>query len=121
MNEEQKGTQDGLPTIQAESTSDSSKNTGMAVLSYLGPLVIISFLSAKEDLFVKFHIKQGFVLLAIEVLIWILSMSLIFLWFIWNIIHAIVLILIIVGIMNAVKGREKELPLIGKFARHFRF
>ena len=37
-----------------------------AVLSYLGPLVIISLLAGgKEDSFTKFHIKQGLVLFTI--------------------------------------------------------
>ena len=34
----------------------------MAVLSYIGPLVIVSYIVANNDPFVKFHIKQGLVL-----------------------------------------------------------
>ena len=46
------------------------KDVLMAVLAYIGPLVIISYIQAKNDLFVKFHIKQGLVLLVIEVAVW---------------------------------------------------
>ena len=45
----------------------------MAVFSYLGPLIIISYLTAKEDSFVKFHIRQGAVLFGIEIALMILT------------------------------------------------
>src|SRR3989344_4162101 len=35
----------------------ANNNTVMAVLSYIGPLVIISYLVSRSNQFVKFHIK----------------------------------------------------------------
>ena len=98
------------------------KNTVMAILAYLGPLIIISYVAAKDDPFVKFHIKQGLVLLVIEFIVWALSMF-IFLPFLvlWQLLNLATLVLSIVGIVNAIKGREKELPLIGGYAKHFTF
>jgi uncharacterized membrane protein len=97
------------------------KNTLMGVLSYIGPFVIISYLTAKDDPFVKFHIKQGLVLLVIEILLWLLSMFMWPLWMIWQIINFVTIILSIIGIINVVKGKEKELPIVGSHAKHFNF
>ena len=91
------------------------------ILSYLGLLVIISFIFGREDHFVKFHIKQGLVIVCLDIIGWILSWVDWQLWPIVNIINLAALIFSIVGIVNVVKRREKELPWIGQFARHFTF
>lgn len=107
----------------ASMASSAQKNKLMAVLAYLGVLVIVSFIFAKDDQFVKFHIKQGLVLLAIEAVVWIIRMSMIFypLWFILHLINLAAFILAIVGIINALKGEEKQLPLVGDYAKYFKF
>jgi|SRR3989344_5845063 len=99
--------------------SKDDKNTVMGILSYLGPLVIVSYLTTKDDPFVKFHIKQGLVLLTIEVAIFILGSFMYQLWMILNIVNLAMLVLSIVGIVNVTKGQEKELPLVGAWAKHF--
>ena len=98
-----------------------SNNTAMAVLSYLGPLVIIPFLLAKDDPFVKFHIKQGIVLVVIEILFSILTSIFWMLWMIYNLVNLGIVILIIIGILNAIKGEQKELPVVGQFAKNIPF
>lgn len=103
-----------------QQTSGPEKNTLMAVLAYIGPLAIVSFLVAKDDPFVKYHVKQGFVLLTIEVALYFLSMVLPIIWPVINLAQLGVLILAIVGIINAVGGKEKELPLVGKYSSHFK-
>lgn len=113
-------------TNMAQSTPPAAvaqKNIGMAVLSYLGPLVIISYLTAKDDPFVKFHIKQGLVLLTLEVAVWLLS-SLFFsyaIWLVWRLVHLAIFVLAVIGIITAAKGEEKKLPVIGDLAKHFTF
>lgn len=105
--------------MDAQQNNNSGKNIGMAVISYLGPLVIVSYLIAKNDPFVKFHAKQGFVLLVIEVALWIVGMVLWILWPILWLVNIFILVLVIVGIVRAVNGEEKELPLVGKYAKYF--
>lgn len=111
------------PQSDKASLSSADQGTLFGVLSYLGPLVIISFLMAKDNSFVKFHIKQGAVLFVIEIIIWIIS-SMFWLyqfWMILNLVNLFVLVLSIVGIINVVQHKEKELPLIGQFGRYFKF
>ena len=96
--------------------SSSGKNTGMAAICYLGILVFIPMLTKdKNDPFVKFHIKQGLVLLIAYVvtgfIFWIPLVG-------WAI-GVIMFILFIMGIMNALGGKETKLPIIGQFGEKF--
>ena len=94
------------------------KDVLMAVLCYLGILVVIPLLTeAKNDPFVKFHIKQGLVLLITSVIVGAVSMVPLIGWFILGpILGLACFILAIIGIVNAVGGHEKALPLIGQYA-----
>ena len=98
-----------------------SQKTVMSILAYIGPLVIVSYLTSKEDPVVKFHIKQGLVLLVIEVAAWFLGMVFWPLWILFNLVNLATLILSIVGIVNAAKGQEKKLPWVGEYAKYFTF
>lgn len=110
------------PADTATPASDAPKNNvAMAVLSYIGPLVIVSYLTAKDDPFVKFHIKQGLVLLVADVALWIIGSMVYMLWPVIQLVNVAILILAIVGIINAVKGQQKELPFVGKFSSNFKF
>src|SRR3989344_9381412 len=95
------------------------KNVLMAVLAYIGPLVIVSYVTAKDDAFVKFHIKQGLVLFVIEIGVWILGMMMWQLWPLFSIVNLATVVLSIIGIINTLKGKEEQLPVVGKFSRYF--
>jgi len=97
------------------------KNMAMAILAYIGPLVVVSYLVAKDDPFVKFHIKQGLVLIVIEMVVWFLGMGLYAFWMIYNIVNLATFVLSILGIINVVHGKEKNLPLVGELSRYFTF
>ena len=100
---------------------NTQKNTLMGILAYLGPLVIISYPMSKDDPFVKFHIKQGLVLLVISVVLWLLeSMTWRYL-MIFNFVQLAIFILSVIGIVNVVQKKEKGLPLVGSFASYFTF
>jgi len=95
----------------------------MAVLAYLGILIIIPFIVAKEDPFVKFHLKQGLILFIAEAVVWLLGMTVIG-WELWQLLELVnlaTLILAILGIVNVVQGNQKELPLVGSMSSYFTF
>ena len=103
-----------------------------AVLSYLLIGIIWYFADEKmkKSSFARFHAKQGLVLL-IACIIYSVVISAIFLplvfmslgmlWPLMQLLNLIPWIFIILGIINALNGKEKELPLIGKFAEKFDF
>ena len=100
----------------------ASGNTGMAILAYLGILVIIPLVSdAKNDPFVKFHAKQGLVLFIGEVIATFIVAIPVLGWILSPLIWLAAVVLSIVGIINAASGQTKELPVIGKFASNFNF
>lgn len=97
------------------------EKTLFAILAYIGPLILISFLLAKDDAFVKFHIKQGLLLVIGEVATWMLGMMFWPIFPLVQIANIFLLVLAVVGIIRAANGEMKELPLIGQWAKSFTF
>lgn len=111
-----------VPVQEGEKVVGTTEhNKLMGVLAYLGILVVIPLLVAKDDPFVKFHVKQGLVLLIIEVGWWLLVMSLYFLLMLMPLFQFAIFVFIIIGIVNVARGKQKELPFIGNFSKHFTF
>lgn len=108
-----------LKALKVNRIPMEQKNTLMGILSYLGPLVIVPLLTSKDDPFVKFHIKQGLVLLVIEAVAWAVGMVMWQLWFFIPLINLFTLIMSIMGIVNVVQGKQEKLPLIGQYGEKF--
>lgn len=113
-------------TTASYAAADVQNNKVMAVLSYIGILVLIPIFAAKESPFARFHANQGLILFLCEIIFaaanMILSVIFAFLGplaLLWTLVAALVniafLVLLILGIVNAAQGMAKELPLIGKF------
>ncbi len=98
---------------------------GIAWLSYFGILVIIPILLQKENPYTKFHVKQGIVLLVTTIIWSIVGFVLGFIPVIGFIVYLIgwlvIMVLTVIGIINAVQGNEKELPIIGKYSEKISF
>ena len=93
------------------------KNTGMAALSYLDILVVVPLLTdAKNDPFVKFHVAQGLVLL----IVWVVGSFVFWVPFVGWLLGLIALVLSIIGLIAALNGEKKELPIIGNLAKNFK-
>lgn len=115
------------------SKEDIEQNKVMSVLAYFGFLVIVPIVAAKNSPFARFHSNQGLVLF-LGMIAWIIADSIasailrailwkgLGLWSIYSlcttvldICYLVFTILAIIGIINALNGRAKDLPLIGKF------
>lgn len=104
---------------------DIQSSKAMAILAYLGPLVLIPLFAAKDSRFARYHTNQGLVLLIgwiaysivysiLSRIILAISWRLYFLVSIIGLIGLVFLVLAVIGIINAANGRAKELPVIGK-------
>ena len=103
-------------------SGSSSSGAGLAILAYIGILVVIPLVANKDNNpFVKFHTKQGLVLLIAGVIGAVVSAVPVLGWIAAPFIGLGVFILMIMGIINAAGGKTKELPLIGHFASNFNF
>ena len=86
----------------------------IAIISYItwiGLLIAFIMNNDKKNNFAKFHIRQVLLLFLSSLLVpipiigWIWGICLIVLW--------------IMGLVSAVNGEEKEVPLIGKYAQEW--
>lgn len=105
---------------------DIEQNKAMAILAYLGILVLVPIFAAKDSRFARFHANQGLVLLismvAYSIIENILNAVFYAIWWglgsifsiILNVIYLVFIVYIVLGIVNAAKGEAKELPVIGK-------
>lgn len=95
---------------------DIDKNKFMTILCYLGILIIIPFLVAKESKFVKFHINQGLCFIVFALVMCVFSCIPFIGWIIEAVTGIACLILMLMGILNAARGNAKELPIIGRYS-----
>ncbi|MDR0843505.1 MAG: zinc-ribbon domain-containing protein [Acidobacteriota bacterium] len=105
--------------------ADVQENKTMAILAYIIFFIPLLTGDHKKSPFVLFHTNQGTVLfisaVVYSVVYFILSAILAFVpflgWFLillLSLCYLLVPVLAILGILNAVNGKLKELPLIGK-------
>jgi len=110
--------------IQADPT-DAEQGKVMSILAYISFLCFVPILTGdhKKSPFVKYHTNQGVVLFITSVALWIVQQILYWiframhLWALSSLLSSLVgiavLVLAILGIINAVNGRMKPLPVIG--------
>ena len=99
--------------------NDVSQDKVFGVLAYLGFLWLIPFFMRRDKQFVRFHLNQALILLICQAIIYVLTFVSKAISFniggYISILNFALGILSIVGIVHAIKGEEKELPLIGQF------
>ena len=118
--------------------ADISTNRIIALFSYLGPLVLVPIIGTPKSKFAMFHANQGLILLIAEIVYANVNgiirclLKVIFpvkdlFWFfipvrgtVCNIIYLLMgivwlvfVIASVIGIINAARGKAKELPVIG--------
>ena len=131
-------------TQQQQTQADTADNSRIyCILSYIGILWLVGLLvQEKNDPKVRFHVGQGIILSIVNVgLVIVITIVLAILspilnqsigWgglltvyspvytvisnILWIATWAFTIVLMIIGILNAVKGKENKLPVIGKFA-----
>jgi len=88
-------------------------------LTVIGYIVVL--VARKEDKYAMFYAKQGLVLFVAWVIAavasWIVSWILIAGQIIGLVLNAIILAFWIIGIIYSLSGEEKDIPIIGEFAK----
>jgi uncharacterized membrane protein len=113
---------------------DADANKVFGIVSYFGILVLISIFGApKNSKYARFHANQGLVLFIFDIVLMIavaiisailtaigfslyqlLAVMAIISTIIWLAAWVFIVVLVIIGIVNAAKGEMKPLPVIGK-------
>ena len=105
-------------------TQDVQNNKIWAALSYVGILFILPLLvNGGQSRYAKYHANQGFILFLAEAVVIIANAILGKIPLLGGILSALlslaILALMIIGILNAVNGKAKQLPLIGNLLHVF--
>lgn len=106
--------------------SDMDSGKACAILSWFFPIGLIWYLvdeKMKSNSFAGFHVKQSLVLFITSLILnFVGGIIPILGWFvIIPIGNLVILVFWVLGLIAAITGKEKELPLIGKFAKKFNF
>lgn len=95
---------------------DIEDNRVMAILAYIWILFLVPLLAAKESRFARYHAYQGVALFLLSLLVGIIDRLLPYnLSGLSYLLSLAVLVLAIIGIVNAYQGKAKPLPVIGGF------
>lgn len=94
-----------------------SDDVVIAAIGYIWVLCLVPLFLKRHDKFCQFHAKQGMVLFILSFAVMVLGVVPLIGWYIilplgWM----FIVLMSIVGIMNALQGKEKRLPIVGKYA-----
>ncbi|NNM86451.1 MAG: hypothetical protein HKL96_11940 [Phycisphaerales bacterium] len=126
------GTADSDP--EQDDMLDVEENRPFAMLAYIGPLVLVPLLAARQSPFARHHTNQGFVLFIAEAVVWglgniiniIMGGSLflsptsqhaaVYLWlFLGAVVYAGFVALSLLGLLHAYSGTRDRLPALGNY------
>ena len=93
---------------------DIEKNKVVAAIAYA--IFFVPLLVDKDSEFGKFHANQGLLLLIVSLVgNAVLTISIVGILLV-PVLNIILLVLFIMGVVNAINGQAKELPVIGKYS-----
>jgi uncharacterized membrane protein len=101
----------------SKKTKNIEEDKTLAVLCYLGILFIIPLLLKPKSKFIKFHAKQGIIL----TIGWFAGLPFYIFFGLGFLVHIAIVVLSIIGVMNVLEGKEKDLPIVGDLANKFNF
>lgn len=105
------------PVPQAANSKDAEENKIIAALGYLGFLCLLPLLLKKDSPFAQHHGKQGLVLLIAWLILWLVNVIPFVGQVLWALGSIGILILVLLGIVNALNGNMWEMPVLGKYAK----
>jgi uncharacterized membrane protein len=92
---------------------DIEKNKVVAAIAYA--IFFLPLLVDKDSEFGKFHANQGLLLLIVSLIgNAVLTISIVGILLV-PVLNILLLVLFIMGVINAINGQAKELPVIGKY------
>lgn len=99
---------------------DMQEDRLVAAIGYLGILCLIPLLLKKDSAFAQHHGKQGLVILIVWLALWIGMIIPILGQIVWTLGSIVLLVLIILGMVNALEGRRWDMPILAKYAKQIK-
>lgn len=91
-----------------------------AAIGYLGILCLVPLLLKKDSAFCQHHGKQGLVLLIAWLILWVGNVIPVLGQIVWAVGSVVLLILLILGMINALNGNLWEMPVLGEYAKQIK-
>jgi fumarate reductase subunit D len=98
-------------------SGDTQDDRLIAAIGYLGILCLVPLLLKKDSKFAQHHGKQGLVILIVWLALWVGNIIPILGQIVWTLGTIALLILIILGMVNALQGKMWEMPILGTYAK----
>lgn len=95
-------------------SDDVEKNKVLAAISYLWIVSLIILLVKKDSPFAQFHAKQGFVLFIAAIVFGFIPL-------IGMLLNLVVFVFALIGLISALQGKWRKLPLIAPIAEKINF
>lgn len=102
--------------MENEVTRDSQDKT-IAIVAYLtiiGLVVALVLNNEKRDLFAKYHIRQSLGLVLTSLALSLINVIPILGWIVSMVGAFVLLYMWVMGLLNAINGREKPVPILGE-------
>lgn len=95
-----------------------------AVIAYLWILFLVPLLAKKDNKFAHYHAKQGMMLFIVWIVLFVITLALGWVPVLGAVISVLVwimlLVLFVIGIINAATGKYAPLPIVGKVAEKWK-
>ncbi|MBF6598408.1 MAG: hypothetical protein ITF98_09320 [Fermentimonas sp.] len=86
----------------------------VAYLTVIGLVVALVLNNEKKDLFAKYHIRQSLGLVLTSIALSLINVIPVLGWIVSMVGAFVLLFMWIMGLLNAVNGREKPVPILGE-------
>lgn len=93
-------------------SEDIESNKVVAAISYIWILCFVPLFLKRDSAFCQFHAKQGLVLFVIEIIGWLVFLIPVIGW----LLMVLIIILAVIGFVNALQGNFWKMPIIGDLA-----
>ena len=100
--------------------NDAQQNRLAAAIGYLGILCLVPLLLKRNSPFAQHHGKQGLVLLIAWCLLWVGNIIPGGGTIVWALGSVVLVILLILGMINALNGKTWEMPVLGEYAKQIK-
>src|SRR3989339_2221703 len=96
---------------------DIEENSVVAALGYIYILCLLPLLFKRKSKFAQWHAKQGLLLFGVEILLgWFFAVPIVG----WAL-GILVMLLALLGVVNALNGNFWEMPFLGRYAKKLKF
>ncbi|MGL4346336.1 MAG: DUF4870 domain-containing protein [Cellulosilyticaceae bacterium] len=102
-----------MKEIRVFSQQDIEQNKIYAILGYLGILFLVPLIVAKDSPYARYHTNQGAVLFIASIACNVLAIIPILGWIVAIVGNFVIVVLRIMGVVNAFRGEAKPLPIVG--------